>query len=155
MSEAEYQLLMQYAMRALGKRAHTVYEMRTKLKRRPQHSPELEEAVIWRLSELNLLNDQAYVRRCVEDAAEYRFHGPFKLKQRLLRKGIAPEIVDAIWDELKISEREVALKALKKFNRKHEAINEHKAYQKRAQYLASRGFSASLVYELAKAGKSM
>lgn len=155
MNEGNYQLLMQYAMRALGRRAHTVHEMRTKLKRREQHTPELEEAVIWRLTELKLLDDQAFVTRMIEDAVDYRFQGPYKIKQRLLQKGIHPDIFQHIWDEMKICEADIARDALKKFNRKHAKLDKFKAYEKRARYLASRGFSPSLIYDLAKDEDSM
>ncbi len=73
MEDENYRKLMDYAMRALSRRAHTVHEMGTKLKKRPQYTPALEQKVVMRLTELNLLNDDDFTRNLIENAVNSVF----------------------------------------------------------------------------------
>lgn len=144
-----YQKLMDYAMRALSRRAHTVQEMREKLKKRPMHTADHENQIIARLKELNLLNDEEYVRRRIENAVNFKRQGLRKVMQRLYPKGIPTKQTQQIWDSMKIDERAVAQAALKKMKSLKD-LPKAKRYQKRAQFLASRGFSVEVVFDLAK-----
>lgn len=150
MDDTSYQILMNYALRALSRRAHTVHEMRTKLKKRPHYRPEYENAIIERLQELNFLNDEAYVERAIESASEVRHQGLYKLAERLKLKGIPFKLVESKWRAMQLNEREIAEAALRKLNAKLLNVPREKHYQKRAQFLASRGFSPEIIFELAK-----
>ncbi len=59
--DPNYQPLMEYALRALSRRAHTTHELKDKLKKRPQHTAQLETAVINRLLELKLFDDEDFL----------------------------------------------------------------------------------------------
>lgn len=150
MKNPSYQILMEYALRALSRRAHTIHEMREKLKKRPHHAKELEDQVVDRLIELNLLNDEAYIKRYIESATTLRLQGHFKVKQKLFIKGIPFEMTQQIWKEMKIPELEVAKKALKKVEKRFQKEPAAKRFNKRARFLASRGFSPDIVLDLAK-----
>ena len=110
----------------------------------------LVDQIISRLTDLNLLNDEDFIRRTIDDAVNFRFHGQLKVIQRLRLKGIHEKQVKKIWDTMKISEKEVAIKALKKAKKRFDKTPKEKLYQKRAQFLAIRGFPPSVVFELAK-----
>lgn len=155
MEDASYQLLMDYALRALSRRAHTVHEMRTKLKKRPHYTPEFEQKIIARLLELKLLNDEAYVQRSIESAANLRYQGLYKVAEKLKRKGIAFDEVERQWREMDLSERDIATQALKKIEKRLQRVPKEKHFQKRAQFLASRGFSPAVIFELAKTDEPM
>ncbi|MFT7184426.1 MAG: SOS response regulatory protein OraA/RecX [Oceanicoccus sp.] len=146
--EASYQLLMEYALRSLSRRSHTVHEMREKLKKRPHYTTEFEQAVIIRLLELNLLNDELYVHRAVETAAHFRYQGLYKVAERLKRKGIPFEQTEKQWKDLDISEKEIAASALKKIEKRLTRLPKEKHYQKKAQFLAGRGFSPAVIFDL-------
>src|SRR3989338_2538018 len=99
MEDPIYRKLMDYAMRALSRRAHTSFELREKLKKRPNHTPQLEDQVLTRLQELGLINDENYVRSAIEEASKYKLQGRYKLASRLQRKGISFEETSTLWNE--------------------------------------------------------
>lgn len=148
MEDPVYRQLMDYAMRALGQRAHTTHELREKLKKRPHAASKQIEAVINRLMELNLLNDDEFVKRTIEDAVSFRLQGRLKVLQKLQQKGISRRQVNQIWDALEIAEKEVARQALEKATKRFANTPKEKLYNKRAQFLASRGFPPEVVFSV-------
>lgn len=150
MEDPIYRKLMDYAMRALSRRAHTGFELREKLKKRPNHTPQLEDQVLERLQELNLINDENYVRSAIEEASKYKLQGRYKLASRLQRKGIPFKDTEVLWNDAQISERELAEEALERAQKRFANVPQEKLYQRRAQFLASRGFSPEIIFELAK-----
>lgn len=151
--------LMDYALRALARRAHTSHELLVKLRRRANFTEVLGERVIQRLEELKLLNDTDLIKNQLADAIHYRNQGHLKVANKLYKKGISLSQTKAAWEELKkeeaLSERELAIAALKKAKKRFENLPPQKQYQRRAQFLASRGFSPELTFELAKPDESL
>lgn len=139
-------------MRALSRRAHTIQEMRTKLKNRPQYTPALEQKIIMRLTELNLLNDDEFARNLIENAVNYRLQGRLKIMYRLHQKGIPNNKANEIWGSMDIVERDVAQKALKKVQKRFAKVLPQQLVSKRAQFLAARGFSPNIIFQVAKEG---
>jgi SOS response regulatory protein OraA/RecX len=157
-----YRKLMDYALRALSMRAHTVHELRNKLKKRPHYTKEYEVTILARLLELKLLDDELYVKRSIEKSKIMSYDGPLKLNSKLRTKGIPSDEFWRIWNEMDVNEREIAEKALKKKEKrfiraveKDGKLAKYKLRQKKARYLASRGFSASIVFELVKSHENM
>jgi SOS response regulatory protein OraA/RecX len=150
MEDPFYRELMNYAMRTLARRAHTVQELRGKLKKRPQHSSELEDQIIGRLIELKLLDDEAYVRRTLESAAHFKHEGYLKVASKLTHKGIPLDQTRDAWHELDLPEKEIARAALAKAQKRFQSLPREKIYQKKVQFLAARGFDPSIIFELAK-----
>lgn len=154
METPQYRALMDYAMRALARRAHTVHELHTKLKRRPTYTEELAQKVLERLEELKLMSDEDYVKRALEDAIKYHHQGHLKVASKLARKGIALDQTKMAWKEMTksmdIDEKELARQALEKAHKRFQNVPREKLYAKRAQFLASRGFSPEITFELAK-----
>ena len=139
---------MDYAMRALSRRAHTSFELREKLKKRLNHTPQLEDQVLTRLQELGLINDENYVRSAIEEASKYKLQGRYKLASRLQRKGIPFKDTETLWNEAQISERDLATEALHRAAKRFANVAPEKLYQSRAQFLASRGFSANVIFSV-------
>lgn len=150
MEDAVYRDLMNYALRALTRRAHTTFELREKLKKRPNSTPTLENQVIARLIDLGLLNDEAYLRTAIDSATRVKPQGRFKLANKLYRKGIPMKDTEQVWKEMEIDEKALALDALARAHKRFAKVPPEKLYQKRAQFLASRGFSPEVIFELAK-----
>jgi regulatory protein len=150
MEDPAYRKLMDYAMRALSRRAHTTFELSEKLKKRYQYSQPLAAQVIARLQELNLLNDQNYIRTAIEQTTRFRLQGRLKVASRLYKKGISMKETEEIWNSMELPERELALQALERAQKRFARVPQEKLYQKRAQFLASRGFSPEIIFELAK-----
>lgn len=141
---------MEYALRALSRRAHTIHEMSTKLRKREGHTPELETAVLTRLMELKYLDDESYIQRAIETATQFRHEGRYKLAQRLYKKGIPLKKTYQHWDQAQPNERAIAEKALKKVLQRCQGLPSEKRYQRISRFLASRGFSPDIVLDLAK-----
>lgn len=87
--------LLEYALRALGRRAHSVGELREKLRLRAS-SHEDAEAVICRLRELGCLDD----RRLAEGYAAARLEnegvGRIRVVQDLRRRRVAPRLAERV-----------------------------------------------------------
>lgn len=150
---------MDYALRALAARAHTSHELLVKLRRRANFTEALGERVLQRLIELNLINDAAYTRSQLADAAHFRHQGYLKVASKLAKKGIPLAETKQAWEELKqteqISEKELAKIALEKAKKRFQGVAPEKLYQRRAQFLASRGFSPEITFELARPDESL
>ena len=78
---------MDYAFRALARRMHTSMELREKLRKRPHHSKELEDLILARLAELKLIDDEAFLKRHIENAQHSRHEGYLKTAFKLKLKG--------------------------------------------------------------------
>lgn len=150
MEDPAYRKLMEYALRALARRAHTSFELREKLKKRPEYTVTFENQLIGRLTELGLLNDQAYLRTAIDSATRIKPQGRFKLANLLRQKGISMKDTETAWKEMEINEKDLALDALNRAAKRFAKVPREKLYQKRAQFLASRGFSPEVIFELAK-----
>lgn len=155
MEDPIYRDLINYSMRALSRRAHTSFELREKLKKRPNHTPQLEDQVLTRLQELNLINDETYVRNAIEEATRFKLQGRYKLASRLQRKGIDFKDTETLWKESEISEKELATEALKRAAKRFAKVPPEKLYQRRAQFLASRGFSPELIHSILSSSQSI
>ena len=137
-------------MRALSRRAHTTHEIQQKLRRRPHHTLDHEARIIARLKELNMLNDEEYIRRTIEQATQFTYQGKLKVGNKLYQKGIPFKLLDQIWNSMKVDEEEVAKKALKKIESNLHEFPKQKRIAKRAQFLAGRGFPPNIVFSLSK-----
>lgn len=150
MLEENHQKLFDYALRALSKRAHTVYELRQKLRRRKEYNSSAEESVIQRLLELNYLNDEDYLKRIIEKNHEFRFDSRHKFKQLALKKGLSLESFEQEWEVQTPNERELARKALQKRERRWEGLNSEERFKKQVNFLAYKGFSSQIIFDLVK-----
>ena len=96
------------------------------------------EAVVPKLIELDLLDDQKFARWWVDQRLTFRPRGNIALKSELLQKGIDREIIASV---LLTKDQEVALA--------QKLLAKKKLDKPRAQrYLLSRGFSNDIVYQL-------
>jgi len=171
MASKPYTALLNYCMRALTRRAHTEFEMRQKLQKyikkylnKPDSisaqdfdqdlvdnsTKELEDAVIARLKDLKFIDDTALIESAIHSSAEHRLEGKIKLAARLRKKGISFSETSLAWKESDLSEREIAIKALLHAQKRFARLPREKLFQRKAQFLASRGFSPEIIFELAR-----
>src|SRR5687768_13646325 len=99
MDDPNRRSLMDYAMRALARRAHTSHELLVKLRRRANFTEALGQSVITRLEELKLINDAELIKSQLLDAARYRHQGHLKVASKLYKKGIPLAETKAVWEE--------------------------------------------------------
>lgn len=148
MEDPVYRKLMDYSMRALSRRAHTAFELRQKLKKRPGVTSALEDQVLRRLEELKLIDDEAYLRTAIELAIRIKPQGRFSLANRLRQKGIPMEQTETTWRKMELDEKALAQEALNRAHKRFNRVPPEKLYQRQVQFLASRGFSPEVVRQL-------
>lgn len=148
--DPRYRRLMDYATRILARRSYTEHEMRDKLRKREQHSPELENQVLDRLKELKLINDESYVRNYLELNYLHKHQGFFKVAQKLKQKGIDPKETENLWNKLEVSEYHMAREALRKAMKRINKYPREKRAAKIVSFLAARGFKPRVIYKLSK-----
>ncbi len=87
------------ALRALVRRAHSIYEMRQALERRATDE-RLIGRVLQRLKNENLLDDARYARQFVRFRAESRRQGRFRIARELRVRGVPDRHIEAALHEL-------------------------------------------------------
>lgn len=85
--------LYQIALRALGRRAHSVFELRGVLQRRTPDRAAVRR-VIRRLRERNLLDDLRFALAFASYRARVKRFGRFRLARELRARGVADELIE-------------------------------------------------------------
>ncbi len=127
----------QKALRYLSYRPRSEAEVRSYLTRRGVEPAHIE-AVLARLRDLGLVDDEAFARAWVENRGTFRPRGRRALQAELRQKGIAPELVERVLAE--IDEERLALQAGLKALRRYGRLEWPAFRQKMGAYLARRGF---------------
>jgi len=87
------------ALRALMRRAHSVYEMRRALERRADDKM-LVRRVLDRLKEGGLLDDSRYARQFARYHAETRRQGKFRIARDLRGRGVPDRHIESALEEV-------------------------------------------------------
>lgn len=103
------------AIKYLGLRAHTVFELRTKLMRKKFDKRDVEE-VLEDLLDRKYLDDADFARMFAQNLIKYRSFGYYGIKMKLKMRGIDGKLAeDILSEELDMdSEKKIALRALGK-----------------------------------------
>ena len=96
------------ALRALARRAHSVYEMRQTLERRAADE-RIARRVLQRLKNEKLLDDARYARQFTRYRVESRRQGRFRIARDLRTRGVPDRHIQAALDELLRETDEAAL----------------------------------------------
>jgi len=100
--------LMEYAGRALAARAQSVSELRTRLKRRAEHSEDVD-AVIAYLKESGYANDQRFAGSFADWRLENQGMGKARVMRDLMSRRVAPAVAKAAVEAAYKNTDEVAL----------------------------------------------
>ena len=95
-------------LRALMRRAHSVYEMRQALERRAEEKS-LARRVLERLKREGLLDDGRYARQFARQHAESRRQGRFRIARDLRARGVPDRHIEAALEEIFAETDEAAL----------------------------------------------
>ena len=91
-------LVMGAALRFLESRARSIAEVRSRLVTNG-YRPDLVESCLTRLTELGMLDDDAFARQWVESRDRARPRGERALRAELRQKGVERPIVDAVLED--------------------------------------------------------
>lgn len=132
------------AFLCLERKAYTVYEMRQKLLKKDYSAECVEQAVTY-LQENGYLNDRDYAQRYANDAVELKKHGTMRIKNDLRRKGIAPELIEAVLADLEIENTDTIKRILE---RKLPGIDltDPKQKNRLVGYLLRRGYKYNEIF---------
>lgn len=153
-------LVMAAALRFLESRARSTAEVRRRLVTNG-YRPDLVENAIERLTELSMLDDDAFARAWVESRDRARPRGERALRAELRQKGVDGLIVNAVFEDRADTsddpdrpdaDEAAARRLLAKNARALERIADPRARRQRAYALLARnGFDSQLASDLVRA----
>lgn len=130
------------ALAGLSAKARTTREVRDALARKGFAEPVVEDTVA-DLVRLGLVDDAAYARAFARDRFNGRGYGPARLRQDLMRKGVARDAIDGALAELSEAEdlgEAAREQAEKKWQSLASEADLRKRKKKTMDYLVRRGF---------------
>ena len=143
--------IKQRAFRYLGRRQHSISELRIKLKQKG-YETELINDVLDDLKNKNYLDDTEFAKMFVEEKIKLKLWSEQKLKSELIKKGINTEIIsdvlrNIISDEDKLNNAMII--AEKKYNAlMNRGLNNETIKNKLITFLNSRGYNYDVIKEV-------
>lgn len=134
------------AMRFLAAKMYTSREIFDRLRRKGYSTEEAEEIVSELICE-GLLDDVRYAEFYIADSINIGYKGIYRIKQELLRKGVAGSIIDRAISNAEIDSRD----ALREFVNRRLSVTEietRKDYERFRTMLARRGYSLGEINEV-------
>ena len=90
--------LFNYAVRALGGRAHSTGELREKLRRRAENSEDID-AVLAKLKEIGYLNDRRFAESYAAARLENQGLGKMRVLRDLRQRRVAPQLAEQVTEK--------------------------------------------------------
>ena len=151
LARSVYNRAREKALFLLGLRDYGCKELETKLAQ--QAPPETAAAVVARLRELGLLDDEQYARRVAARLSESKHYPARRIQQELRRRGIGAELAQTAAAEIPMDDTQQALAFIEKkyYNKMHTEDSRRKV----ADALARRGFAYSTVRQAMQAYDEM
>ena len=139
-----------YAMRVLSNRAYTKKEISDKLIGREYSQHAIDETLAM-LNRLNLIDDEQFARRFVEDRLRLRPSGRMELAMDLKRRGVSVGVIDRVLDEVleDFDAASVALELMMGRIKRYRGLSRDKALGRMYGFLARRGFESSVARDVA------
>lgn len=130
--------------------ARSRHELATRLAKR-EVPEEIAERLLDRFTEVGLINDEAFARQWVESRRRTRGLAGPALRQELHRKGIAPETIALVLDEVAPgAEEESARELVRKKMRSLRGVDDTVATRRLAGMLARKGYSSGLAFSVVR-----
>lgn len=130
-----------YAVQLLSYKMYTCREIFQKLTAKG-YSDNVAELTVAALCEAGILNDEQYASFYIHDAASVNLKGMFRIKQELLKKGIASSIIDKAIQNSDI-DTAVQLAEYVRLKFADKAFSSAKELEKAKAHLLRKGYSYS------------
>jgi regulatory protein len=147
--KAEFQKTLDKLLKFATLRPRSEKEIRDWFKRKKVHES-LHKELFNRLNRLELVDDKKFAKWWVEQRIAFRPKGKGGLNYELRGKGIKQEIINEILQDSPIDEEKSARQLLEKVSYKWKDLPNREARQKKAQYLARKGFSWDVITRFLK-----
>lgn len=125
------------ALYLLGLRDYSCHELEQKLY--TEATPEIAAAVVERLQEVGLLDDERYAARLARSLSEGKHYPRRRIEQELRRRGISNGLIQTVVFDLEGEDFEQALALLQK--KYYNKLNDPDSRRRVIAALARRGFS--------------
>jgi regulatory protein len=137
------------AYKAVARRELTVAELRTRLERK-RVPPEAIDDAVEELEATGFLDDARYARQFTEDKRELDQWGSERIARDLLRRGIAPHLIEAV---VSTRSRDSELRtAVLLLEQRHPTAPQDDRERDRAwQMLVRRGYTPEIAYDAIRA----
>ena len=138
------------ALNLLSHRSRSTAEM-TRYLEGKGYAPETLQAVLARLEEENLLNDDRFAREWIENRSTFRPRSESQLKAELRFKGLADDCITSALAESEVCDADLAMAAARKQAHRYQS-SDYEIYRKKlGDALLRRGFSYATVHETLRA----
>lgn len=136
------------AAKFLSYEPRTVFEVLRYLKKH-EISNEAATNAVNELTELGYLDDEQYVRLFIRNDLQVGNDGPRNLSRKLTQKGVEPELVQNVLDEISEADFvEVGIRLVKSMTNKIGKLSERELQNKMKTKLFSHGFDSELAQEV-------
>ncbi len=143
----EKELCLDQALRILDKRMQTKVQLEQKLKNKG-FATEIVSSVLLECESRQYLNDYEYVRAFIADRSKFKPMGSWRLKQELLDKGVADDVIKEILEIYLPAEVELTLLE-ELFQKKWGADESYRRKPKKLiNFLMRRGFSKNQIFRV-------
>jgi regulatory protein len=130
------------AIRLISRRPRSEFELRSNFKQK--HVPiEVQDNVLNRLREVDLVDDCAFARTWVENRLTFRPRSSRMLRDELRKKGVPREAIEAALEDY--NDERAAYQAAQKAARRWSGTNWEEFRHRVGAYLTRRGFVYSLI----------
>jgi len=137
----------QYALNLISRRPRSKKELRDRFQQR-NVLPELQDAVLIRLGEKNLVDDDAFAQAWVENRQTFRPRSAWAIKQELRQRGVPDHAINAALDNF--NDDDAAYRAASKAAGKLSKLSRENFKRRLSDYLRRRGFQYSTISTIVK-----
>ncbi|HEY43062.1 MAG TPA: regulatory protein RecX [Anaerolineae bacterium] len=130
------------ALRLISRRPRSEFELRRNFEQR-QVPLEVQDNILLRLRETDLVDDWSFARAWVENRLAFRPRSSRTLKDELRKKGVPRDAIEAALQDY--DDEQAAYQAAQKAARRWSASNWEEFRQRVGAYLSRRGFVYSLI----------
>lgn len=147
--EEELTQNLERAYRFLSYRPRSRFELENYFKKK-KVSPKVIDLILTKLEEGNLVNDQTFAAWWVDQRCQFRPKGAVILRQELVRKGVAREIIDEILEQLesRLSSSNALEDLTRKAAKRYQHLDHLQQRQRLWAFLTRRGLSGKQIRPL-------
>lgn len=147
--DMSFEKALSFSLHLLNFRQRSEKELRDKLELK-KFSQDITDQLLLYLKGVGLIDDVSFARAWVDTRMVLKPSGPFKLKYELIEKGIKPQIIKEVLDNLKdeYNLKEVALGLARKKISSSKLRDKKKLKRRLYDYLRRRGFSSEVVFSV-------
>jgi regulatory protein len=137
----------QYALNLISRRPRSKKELRDRFQQR-NVVPDIQDAVLNRLGENNLVDDDAFAQAWVENRQTFRPRSAWAIKQELRQKGVPDHAISAALVDF--NDDDAAYRAATKAAGKLSKLSRENFKRRLSDYLRRRGFQYSTISTIVK-----